>query len=254
MRGILTAFVCTVLLCQSAAAIVGDAEIADYRIVRPALLVSRPHGACSAAMIGRDLVLTAGHCVTSTECVDLASPYGIDMTTESCVVTGTVKVAGRGSKWINAKAVVLHPQYNRNKRQGPDLALIQLETPLPQHLTPALISTRPIRPGDRLTIVGYGINDSGKQDYKARMATLTVDRSLRLFDPATLGEESKLGGAGGDSGGPAFDMRVGSPLLVGIMKQAGDALVGRRTVIEPIHGHREWIWSTAERLGSELGP
>ena len=262
MRRPLFVLVCSALLCRSAAAIVGGAETADWRIVGTAVMLGTPHSVCSAAIIGRDLLLTAAHCVTAKsdiECIDIASRSGIPtttttmtMTTEgSCVIAGSFVVTGPGTTWVGAKAVVPHPQYNRSKKEGPDLALVKLDAPLPSNLTPTLLATRPIQRGDRLTIVGYGINDSGKQDRTARMATFTVDESLRLIDPTPLGIDPKLGAAGGDSGAPVFDMRLGSPLLVGIVTAS---LFDQRTVFEPIAAHREWISTTAQQLGSQLGP
>jgi len=256
MRGTLSAFVCAALLCRPAAAIVGDAELADWGIVRPALMIAGPRGSvCSAAIIGRDLLLTAAHCVTAKsdiECVDASSRAHIGTTDQSCVMAGRFVVTGPGSTWRGAKAIVLHPEYDHSQKRGPDLALVKLDGPLAANLTPAMLATRPVQRGDRLTIVGYGLNDSGKLDRKARMATFTVDRSLRLIDPAPLGQEPKLGARGGDSGAPVFAMRLGSPLLVAIV--TGREGTGIRTVIEPIAAHREWIWSTAQQLGSQLGP
>jgi V8-like Glu-specific endopeptidase len=256
MRTTLSAFACSVLLCQSAGAIVGEAETADWSIVRPALLIASQLGVCSAAMIGRDLALTAAHCVTVPPDVGCEVDSRSDNQTveESCLMmAGEFIVAGPDSGWIPVEVVRPHPQYDRSQRQGPDLALVKLAQPLPSNLAPALLATRPIQRGDRLTIVGYGINDTGKRDRIARMASFTVDESLRLIEPTPPGKEATLGAAVGDSGAPVFDLRLGSPLLVAIVT-AGDGLIGRRTKIEPIQAHREWIWTTARELGSQVGP
>jgi hypothetical protein len=249
-----------VLLGHPAAAIVGDAETANWAIVRPALKLSSPRGVCSAAMVGRDLALTAAHCVTAisgTYCVDTVSQFDLAATPANCVmVPASFNVAGPNSAWIDVKEIVLHPEYSRHKRQGPDLALIQLVKPLPAGLTPPLFSTRPIRTGDRLTIAGYGINDSGKADGTARMATLTVlsaDRhnTFELATRAMIGERPMLGACGGDSGAPAYDLRLGAPFLVGIVFGGS---CGVRTSITAIHPYREWISDTAKRLDAVLGP
>jgi hypothetical protein len=256
VRSTLSALIGSILLCQSAVALVGGAEIADWSIVRPPLMIASQLGVCSAAMIGRDLALTAAHCVTlppDAGCeVDL--PSDGRTAEESCTMAaGEFVVTGPGSTWVGVKAIVPHPQYNGSKRQGPDLALVKLDAPLPSNLTPALLATKPIQRGDRLTVAGYGINDSGKQDRTPRMATLTVDEFLMLSEPTGFGKQARLGADHGDSGAPVFDLRLGSPLLVGIVTRGGDVL-GRMTAIEPIHAHRDWIWNTAERLGSQVGP
>jgi V8-like Glu-specific endopeptidase len=160
MRSTLSAFVCSVLLCQSAADIVGEAEIADWRIVRPALMIASQLGVCSAAMIGRDLALTAAHCVTVPPDVgcEVVSRSDSQTAEASCLLmAGEFIVAGPDSGWIPVEAVLPHPQYNRSQRRGPDLALVKLAQPLPSNLAPALLASRPIQRGDRLTVVGYGI-------------------------------------------------------------------------------------------------
>jgi hypothetical protein len=253
--GTLSTLVCSVLLCQPAAAIVGDAEFTDWGIVRPALMIAGPKGSfCSAAIIGHDLLLTAAHCVAAkSECIDMASPYGVSMAERSCVTPGGFIVSGPGSTWIAVTATVPHPQYNMSEGRGPDLAVVKLAQPLPSNLAPALLATRPIRPGDQLTIVGYGVNDSGKLDRTARMATFTVDALFRLVELTPFGN-AKLGAAKGDSGAPVFDLRLGLPLLVGIATRSGVGAAGRTTTIERIEAHRDWIWTTAQQLGSQLGP
>ncbi len=267
MRRALFALACWALLCHPAAAIVGEAETANWAIVRPALMLFGPRGVCSAAIVGRELAMTAAHCVTAisgTHCVETASEF--DRTT--CLMTvASFKVAGPGSTWIAVKEIVPHPEYSRHKRQGPDLAMIQLVKPLPAGLTPPLLSTRPIRSGDRLTIVGYGVNDSGKQDSTARMATLSVAAAYRNntfvlvdrvtigtpVDRATVGERRKLGGCGGNSGAPVYDLRLGAPFLVGIVS-GGSGDCGVDTFATAVRPCREWILDTAQRMGAALGP
>jgi hypothetical protein len=257
MRTTLSAFVCSVLFYQPAAAIVGDAEIADWRIVRPALMIASQLGVCSAAMIGQDLALTAAHCVTVPPDVGCEVDSRSDNQTaeESCLMmAGEFIVAGPDTGWIPVQAVRPHPHYNSSRRQGPDLALVKLAQPLPSNLAPAMLASRPVQRGDRLTVVGYGINDSGKRDRTARMATFTVGESLTLIEPSPLGKAATLAAAKGDSGAPVFDTLHGSPLLVAIVTAGVGASISPMTVIEPIEAHREWIWTTARQLGSQVGP
>jgi hypothetical protein len=140
LRRALSVLACWGSLCDPAVA--GEVSTANWVIVpqAPALALAGPRNHCSAAMVGRELALTAGHCV-------LAMPGNY-------WPPSSFKVIGPGSGWVGVKEIVPHPEYARRKRQGPDLALIQLVQPLPATLTPPLFGMRPIYPGDRLTIVG----------------------------------------------------------------------------------------------------
>jgi len=87
------------------------------------------------------------------------------------------------------------------------------------------------------------------------MTTLTVNRlynnMMELIDRAAIGEHRTLGGCKGDSGGPAFAVRGGAPLLVGIIT-AGRC--GGATWAAPLAQYHDWIVETAQQLGSRLGP
>jgi Trypsin len=105
-------------------------------------------------------------------------------------------------------------------------------------------------------IVGHGKNDSGKQDDIARMATLTVisphgDNMFTLATHAVVSDQRRLGACDGDSGAPAYDLRLGAPFLVGIVRGGG---CGRSTIMTPIHPYREWLSGTAQRMRAVLGP
>ena len=112
-----------------------------------------------------------------------------------------------------------------------------------------------------------GMTFSGKQDSTARMATLSVAAAYRNntfvlvdrvtigtpVDRATVGERRKLGGCGGDSGAPVYDLRLGAPFLVGIVS-GGSGDCGVDTFATAVRPCREWILDTAQRMGAALGP
>jgi trypsin len=233
MRRTVAAVACLLSLCGSADAIVGDAQPADWMIIRSTLIVFSSRGGCSGALLGHDLVLTAAHCVTSAT---------------------NLKIAGPGVRWTDVKEAVPHPQFSASVRPPADVALLKLYQPLPVPLVPTLLGARPVAVGERLIIAGYGLQDDGTFG-AARMTTLTVnrlyDKLLELNDRAAVGESSKLGGCKGDSGGPAFAMR-GAPFLVGIM--TGVFYCGGATFVTPVAPYGDWIMETAQQLGSQLGP
>lgn len=237
MRRTVAALACSFSLCAPAVAIVGDAEPADWMLIRPALMVHSSRGGCSGAVLGQDLVLTAAHCVSSEV---------------------KIRIAGPGVGWTDIKEVVPHPQFGAEERSTADLALLKLFKPLPPALAPALLGARPVTAGDRLVVVGYGLALPGDPWTfgTARMTTLTVNRlyykMLELTDRVGIGESAKLGSCKGDSGGPVFAVRGGAPFLVGIVR--GSFYCGGPTFITPLAPHRDWIVETAQQLSSQLGP
>lgn len=236
MRRTLTALACSLSLCVSALAIVGDAEQADWRIVRPALMVFGPHGTCTGVTLGSDLALTAAHCV---------------------ITAANVKVVGPGTGWTDVKEIVPHPQLSAvPARTTPDLAILKLFTHLPIGFAPMFAGARPVVTGERLIVVGYGLHDDGKRDNTARMATLTVtnyyNNMIGLTDQDAVGERAARGACGGDSGGPVFAVRSGTPFLVGIV--TGGIWCGGTTYVTPLAPYHGWIVETARQFGSRLGP
>jgi secreted trypsin-like serine protease len=227
--------VCSVLvsLCGSAAAIVGDAELANWLVVRPAVMVASPRGTCSGAILRSDLVLTAAHCL---------------------IATSTAKVAGPGSGWIGVKESVPHPQFNAGTARA-DLALLKLSARLPTGLAPALLGLRSVATDERVIVVGYGLQDEGKRESVARMATLVVSDhrqdTVALADRQAWGERAKRGSCQGDSGGPVFSLRGGIPLLVGVVR--GSNHCGGITFVTPLAPYQHWIEDTARQLGSPFG-
>ena len=235
MRRTLAAIACALSLSTSAGAIVGDAQPAESPIIRPAVMIWSSRGGCSGAVLGQDLLLTAAHCVNAAT---------------------QIRVAGPGTGWTDVKTVAQHPQFKAGERGTPDLALLKMIKPAPA-LPPTLLAARPAAVGDRLIIVGYGLaaEDDRWTFGTARMTTLTVNRlynnMMELIDRAAIGEHRTLGGCKGDSGGPAFAVRGGAPLLVGIIT-AGRC--GGATWATPLAQYHDWIVETAQQLGSRLGP
>jgi secreted trypsin-like serine protease len=81
---------------------------------------------------------------------------------------------------------------------------------------------------------------------------------VRLVDPATGGERPGLGACTGDSGAPAFEETGGAAAVVGVVSWStgpnGSDGCGGLTGLTPLVIYRNWINSTARRLGSPLAP
>jgi secreted trypsin-like serine protease len=224
-----------VLLSAPAPAIVGQAEQPGPLFLHRTLKVILPKGMCSAVVIGPQLVMTAAHCVTGVS---------------------SAKMAGATTGLIETTKIAPHPRFAGSAAPDADIALLKPAKALPEMMSPATLVARPVRKGESLTVVGYGLHDRGKPDGAARMAALLVtevfDNAFTLGDPVSMGELSKRGACNGDSGAPAFSLQGGGLFLVGIVR--GSDYCGGTTLVTSLVLYRAWIEETARQLGAQLGP
>lgn len=226
-----------------AAAVVGGEEVTGGR---PAPLVSlREHGAfaCGGALIARDLVLTAAHCVVGTALKDL-----------------TVG-AGAGDRTRQRSHPVVGVEVHEDFGKGPglyahDLALVRLARPTtgirPLALPPADAGTPA---GRAVRLAGWGLTEHGDQPVTPRAVTETVlpdaacetahagrtHRRTHLCATAPVGQ----GACGGDSGSPLVADGIVYGLYSWSVKPCaqGPAVPD---VATSVPAHRQWI---AERTG-----
>ena len=238
-------------MCSPAAALVGGASVvrdvgAGRHLV---IVVGARKSFCTGTALARDLVLTAGHCVAppSTYWVVVGPP-----------------------PWLALKSIAVHPRYNAkdyaNGRVTADVALLKLETPLPERVQPAELATnRTVAAGDAFVIAGMGVTAPGGEEGIAvpRAAAVVAtgrpgNLQIRLVDPATRGERAGLGACIGDSGGPAFVERDGRFAVIGVVSWAtgpsGSEGCGGMTGVTPIWLYRSWIVEQARKMGSVIGP
>lgn len=243
------------LSCGLAAAMVGGAPPAGPAIARHvALLVGSRGTSCSGVAIGRDLVLTAAHCVLP------GAEYRL-----------VEFDAAHQPQLRNVAAVTPHPQFELTTLLGhratADVALVKLATTLPAGLVPAPLAAadRTVAVGDALTVAGYGvtIRGDGRTGGTVRSATLIATGQpgtlqIRLYDPQTRGERPGLGACTADSGAPVFDARGESLSVIGVVSwstgpQLSDGC-GGLTGVTPLARYRAWIVDTAAKMGSQLVP
>jgi hypothetical protein len=169
--------------------------------------------ACTASAIGRDLLLTAAHCVQP----------GADYK-----LVGSAPGQPPALKAVNR--IESHPQFDikrlLNHLATADVALIKLAEPLPARISPALIAAggETVAVGDSLVVAGYGVTvrGDGRTGGTARAATLVFTGrpgalQIRLFDPASKGLSAGLGACGGDSGAPAFRTSGAGAAILGVV-------------------------------------
>ena len=242
----------------NAPAMVGGAQPAATGIGRSVVMILGSFGststACTATAVGRDLLLTAAHCVQS------GADYKL-----------VANEAGGSPVLKNIARIEREPQFEMQRLFShlatADVALIKLAEPLPARVPPVRIGseTDTVAVGDTLVVAGYGdtVRGDGRTGGTVRSAPLVVtgqpgSLQIRLVDRATKGVRAGLGACTGDSGAPAFRDAGGDLAIIGVVSWSTgpnlSAGCGGLTGITPLMRYRGWIVETAQRLGSPLAP
>jgi len=250
----LIAVVCSVAGLAPAAAMVGGAPNADPAIASHiALIVGSRGTSCTGAVIARDLVLTAAHCVLP------GADYKL------------VRYDQGRPVLLDAAQIARHPNFDLKALLGhratADVALMKLAAPLPAEFAPAALAQpgRPSAVGDAFMVAGYGVaaRGDGKTGGTIRTAKLVAtgkpgSLQLRLVDPVTKGERAGLGACTGDSGAPVFAAADGVLAIVGVVSwSTGPRLTagcGGLTGVTPLARYRDWVLEAARRMGSQVRP
>jgi secreted trypsin-like serine protease len=247
----LAAIIVWLSLCDPAAAIVGGAP-ADEGPRHSIMIVGSRGTFCTGTAIARDLVLTAAHCVQP-----------------GAVYKFLDFDAAKQPVLHDVTSVTIHPQFSLKtflaNRATADVALLKLAQPLPDTVTPVMLSTRrgAVAVGEAFTVVGYGvtIRGDGRSGGTLRRATLAAtgrpgNLQIRLADPSTQGERAGLGACTGDSGGPVYEERDGALAIIGVVSWSTGPKFsdgcGGITGVTPLELYRGWIVETARKLGSPV--
>ena len=212
---------------------------------------------CSGVVIGRDLVLTAAHCV-----MDRAS-YRISALTR----------AFRPQRF-NVAALAIHPTFvpgtTPRTQPGIDLAMLKLDRPFgPEFLPLDPTEAGRIDVGDAVTIAGFGVSSerlkgSARTLRQTNLVSLgpieVANRVLIVVDRNRLAETTGAGACRGDSGGPILAATQTGYQLYGIVSWSSGPLRGARpsacgglTAVTPVVEHLGWIVSSMRGLNGIAG-
>jgi secreted trypsin-like serine protease len=253
MPRILVLLAFSLSLCAPAGAMVGGAtDVTGSGLGRHVVLIVGSRGnSCTGVALAPNLVLTVAHCVLP------GAEYRI-----------VEFDAAHHPQLRPVASVVRHPSFKLETmlahRATADVALLKLADPLAAPAIPASLAARTtFAVGERFTVAGYGlaVRGDGKTGGTVRAANLVATGrpgtlQVRLVDPATGGERPGLGACTGDSGAPAFEETGGTAAVVGLVSWStgpnGSDGCGGLTGLTPLVIYRDWITSTARRLGSPL--
>lgn len=229
-----------------ASAIIGGADAPSTIATQTVMIVSTRGSFCSGAVIARDLVLTAGHCVQP------AANYAI-----------TIREAGT-QNLIEVARTVLHPRFDpalfAARKPSPDLAILKLAKPLPANFRVAHLETEPTKPqpGERYTLAGFGVSSEsdGSSVGRVRSITLpvvgnTIDSTGIIMTRLSAKSGKPAGACIGDSGGPVFrNDRLAA--IIAWSTGIGDRECGNVTGATLVAQQFKWIAATVKLLSGQL--
>jgi len=185
--------------------IVGGTAFSEIPGTGALLLNGQMH--CSATLITKRTIVTAGHCV-----------FGYAASAMTFVIGPNIK---KPSYTLKVKSITAHPQYDEQNISN-DIGLVELEKDAPVEPLPVLASLDDTFVGSSLLFVGYGVTNGYTQtgDGEKRAVSIKLSKvnaqTFRYDDP-------RLNTCNGDSGGPAFYKdEAGKYFIVGVTSY-GDA-------------------------------
>lgn len=221
------------------------------------LLISEDgRGSCSGTLVARDLIVTAGHCVTENDSNRPVNP-GTMVADFSPYYDGREELPRASS--VRARAIRLHPAYDYKlvdaAKNPHDVALVRLEGPAKAGYAPATFMPASLRisPGDSVVAAGYGDRAFGRtsNDYKLETFEFEVKGELPSSSLVLL-NALRTGGLGqGDSGGPAWVRKNGALYFWGVAS-SGEGEGMAQAAYENLAAYRDWLTQAAASLGVAL--
>jgi hypothetical protein len=214
---------------------------------------------CSGTLIGKNVVLTAAHCVR-------------DGCAASVFIGTNANAPGQGQGFLSIRQRIPHPQYDGSETSPYDVALLILDQPVTVKPAP-LAATSEIDSARDLQVVGFGLTTATSNLTGVKSKVLLPIGSSACNAPddpgryqCNSGFEMVAGGLGydscnGDSGGPAY-VQIGKAYkLAGVTVRGtpdnptvqGNMLgCGQGGIYIRVDKHTPWIIQAAKDNGGIL--
>ncbi|NBW80819.1 hypothetical protein EBR21_03610 [bacterium] len=173
---------------------------------------------CTGVLLGKNIVLTAAHCVAPPNSRPTAELSGY-------VIMAAGFDTARGAEIFDIDKVAVHPEWNGFYN---DIAIVFAKKSFPDDRKAASVETKAseIAPSSPVVLVGYGVSGDGKNDggVSRRGESLVHSIINRINYPESIlvnqirikgTPDTSAGACTGDSGGPSF--LKSSLRLVGIV-------------------------------------
>ncbi|MEU1665775.1 serine protease [Streptomyces sparsogenes] len=218
---------------------------------------------CTGALIRKDWVVTAAHCVT-TAGTDSAPFTVMDPALFHVRVGSNDRTTG--GTVAKVKRIEVDPKYQArdDRSEGYDVALLQLDTALANK--PVALAPTSTKAGTPVRQLGWGYTATADVGDPTKLPVKLQELDTKVIDPSTekcrvdsTGDDSwgiregdvctdnpqdTYGPCGGDSGSPLLKKVYGRWQLVGVdSRGVGEICGSTPDIYTDLHYHRSWLYS-----------
>lgn len=182
---------------------------------------------CTGTLIRPDRVLTAGHC-DDNQLFQVQDTKGADY---SSAVIDFVEVTGYEHRGANQET---------DENIARDLAILQLETPLPGVIAPLAVASGPLDGETLVDLVGYGETAVGARDWGTKRTIETYATPLAPLPLLRVAKDGRNVACFGDSGAPLLLWRDDGFEVVGVFSSGPAASCTWGTAVD-VFEMRGWL-------------